>query len=190
MMKTKIILFSSLAKQSGKCNQFTFFNYFYCLNINNAYQMSVDSEKIKQHLCDSSRSLADLTANMIYDDITLLKPLLEVIWSDEDPWSNRASRIFSICCCRFPDLIKPYAAEIVKRLNGTQSEGVIRNMLLIFAEVPVKLSEKSKSILMNLCFDYLEGNTAVAIKVYSMEILYGLCHDYPDIMHELYSIIE
>jgi hypothetical protein len=63
-------------------------------------------------------------------------------------------------------------------------------MLKIFSEIKVRLSEGSRSILTNLCFDYLTGNTPVAIKVYSMEIIYRFYNDYPEIMQELYAIIE
>lgn len=75
-------------------------------------------------------------------------------------------------------------------MGNVKSEGVIRNMLKIFSETNIRLSESSRSILTNLCFDYLTGNTPVAIKVYSMEIIYRFCIDYPEIMQELYVIIE
>jgi hypothetical protein len=155
------------------------------LNVNTA-----DEDKFRELLCDSSRSIADLAASMIYDDPELLKPLLSLIWSDHDPWSNRASRVFSICCCRFPGLIRPYSTEIIKKMGKVRSEGVLRNMLKVFSETNVQLSEGNRSILINLCFDYLTGNMPVAIKVYSMEIIYRFCTDYPEIMQELYAIIE
>jgi hypothetical protein len=151
---------------------------------------TVDKDKFSELLCDSSRSLADLAASMICDDPELLKPLLSLIWSDHDPWSNRASRVFSICCCRFPGFMRPYSTEIIKKMGNVKSEGVLRNMLKIFSETNIKLSESSRSLLTNLCFDYLTGNTPVAIKVYSMEIIFRFCTDYPEIMQELYAIIE
>jgi len=152
--------------------------------------MQYTPEQLIQHLSDSGRKLADLTANMVYDDPELLKNLIKLMWLDKDPWSNRASRVVSICCCNFPEMVQPYAAGIVTKLGRVRSEGVIRNMLKIFAEVPVKLSEKSQSVLMNLCFDYLFGNPPVAIKVYSMEVLYSISRNYPDLLRELYEVID
>jgi hypothetical protein len=147
-------------------------------------------EIIMKQLPDSSRALVDLTANMVYDEPSLLKPLIEVSWLNQDPWSNRASRVVSVCCCRYPELLKPYPASIIQKFTTLNSEGVIRNYLKIFAEVPVKLTDKYKSILLNLCFDYLTKSYAVAIKVYSMEILYNLSDEIPDIKGELYNLIE
>jgi hypothetical protein len=148
------------------------------------------AEMIMQQLSDSSRALIDLTANMVYDEPSLLKPLIEVSWLNQDPWSNRASRVVSICCCRFPELLKPYASSIIQKFTTLSSEGVIRNYLKIFVEVPIKLSNKHKSILLNSCFDYLSKSYAVSIKVYSMEILCNLSDEIPDIKRELYNLIE
>jgi hypothetical protein len=148
------------------------------------------TEMIREHLSDSSRALVDLTANMVYEEPLLLKSLIEVSQLDHDPWSNRSSRVVSVCCCRFPELMTPYISSIIKKLAVLSSEGVIRNYLKIFAEVPVKLNNRNKSILLNLCFDYLLNAYAVAIKVYSMEILCNLSDEMPEIKRELYHVIE
>ncbi len=145
---------------------------------------------IKQHLADSSRVLAELTASMVYDNVELLKPLIEVSLLDEDPWSQRASRVIRICGCRFPELFRPHCSPILKRLNGIKSEGVVRNFLRIIEDNTIHLTKKDKSILLNLCFDYLTGNFSVALKVYSMQILYNLSLDIPEIGAELSRLIE
>jgi hypothetical protein len=148
------------------------------------------TEMIMQQLSDSSRVIIDLTASMVYDEPSLLNLLIEVAWMDRNPWSERASRVVCTCCCRFPELLKPFGAQIVQRLKKTRSEGVIRNFLKIMAEAPVKLTNKDKSVLLNLCFDFLTGNFAVSVKVFSMQILYNLSLEIPEIKRELYSIIE
>lgn len=148
------------------------------------------TEKIMLHLSDSSKKLAELTASMVYDEPNLLKPLIEVAWLDREPWSQRASRVVSICCCRFPELLKPYVSSIIRNLKDLKSEGPIRNFLKIFMEVPVELNNRNKSILLSLCFDYLSGHYAVGLKVYSMDILYRLSEEIPEIRRELYHIIE
>ena len=147
-------------------------------------------EYIKQQLFDSSRILADLTADMVYDNPDLLKLLLEVSWMDEVPWCQRASRVFAICCCRFPELVKPYASSIISKLGNQKSESVRRNLLKIFTEINIKLSQRDKSKLLNLCFDYLTGPYSIGVQVYSMDILYKLSLDYPEIQRELFEIIE
>lgn len=150
----------------------------------------VTPENLMTQLADSSRALADLTANMVFDAPGLLKPLLELSWSDKDPWSNRASRVISICVDRFPELIKPYISGMIKKLVHQRSEGVTRNFLKILSEIPLELSERDKSTLLNLSFNYLSSNSAVAIKVYAMQILYNLSYDLPEIKQELYHVID
>jgi hypothetical protein len=147
-------------------------------------------QQIKQQLHDSSRALADLTANMVYDNPSLLKLLVEVAHREKDPMAQRASHVVSICCCRFPELFKPFSARVVRDLKSLKSEGSLRNFLKIFAETPIHLSVRNKSLLLNHCFDYLTGPYPPSIKVYSMDILYHLGHEHPEIRRELYHIIE
>jgi hypothetical protein len=149
-----------------------------------------DVQDVKRLLADSSKKLADLTASMVYDNPPLLKLLIEVAWLDEDPWSQRASRVVSICCCRFPEMFQPHSSTIINRLKKVYAESVIRNFLKILAEIPVTLKERDKTLLLNLCFDYLSGNYAVSIKVYSMQILFNLSLEIPEIGVELCNILE
>jgi hypothetical protein len=149
-----------------------------------------DVQAAKKLLADSSRKLADLTASMVYDNPKLLKLLIEVSWLDEDPWSQRASRVVSICCNRFPEMFQPHCASIIKRLKKVHVESVIRNFLKILAEIPVTLKDRDTTQLLNLCFDYLTGNYTVAVKVYSMQILYNLSLEIPEIGVELCHILE
>lgn len=147
-------------------------------------------DKIREQLSDSSRLLADLTASMVYDNSALLKPLIELSYGDSGPLPQRASRVVSICCCRFPELFKPYCSDVIGNLESLHSEGARRNFLLILAETPVKLTKKDKSLLVNLGFDFMTGNFSIAVKVYSMEILYKLSLEMPEIGVELSNLIE
>jgi hypothetical protein len=148
------------------------------------------SNMLKEHLSDSGVFLAELTANMAVDDPSLLKPLIDLAFNDTDPWSQRASRVVAICSCRIPSLIKPFAKSLVRNMRSFRSEGVRRNFLKIFTEVPINLPVKEQGILMSLCFDYLNGENSVSVKVYSMEVLYLLSRDYPEIKEELRVVIE
>jgi len=148
-------------------------------------------DQVKLHLADSSRALADLTANMVYDEPELFNVLIDLSLTGEKLYAQRASRVVSICSSLFPELIKPHCSRIIRELKNLKVEGAIRNLLNIIAEVPLKLSGRDKSILVNLCFDYLvSGKYAVAIKVYSMQVLYNLSKEIPEIGEELTRILE
>ena len=153
--------------------------------------MDLKAERIREHLADSSRILADLTASMVYDNPALLKSLVEVSLSSGDPHAHRAARVVTICCLEFPEMLKPVSRMIISKLEGLRSYSVLRNYLKLYAEVPVNLSAREKAILMNGCFGYLtDSKVPVAVKVFSMEILNNLSAEFPDIGRELYNIVE
>ncbi len=149
------------------------------------------TEQVKLHLADSSRALADLTADMVYDEPELFDILIEVALSGEKQISSRASRIVSICSEKFPELLKPHTKRIIRELEHLKDEGVIRNFLKIISEVPLRFSHKDKSILVNQCFDYLvSGRYPVAIRVFGMQVLFNLSTDFPEIGQELARVLE
>ncbi len=150
----------------------------------------ISLQQVKEHLGDSSKKLADLTVNMIIDNPLLIEPLLEISCTESGPLSQRASRVLSIYFCRFPEMLKPYVSRIITELSKLKSEGSLRNFLKIFSEIPLSLGNKNKSILLNLCFDYLSGNCSIAVKAYSMDILYRFSAEIPEIKNELYHLIE
>jgi hypothetical protein len=152
--------------------------------------MKYPLSKIKEHLSDSGRKLADLTASMVYEDPTLIQPLLEVSWSDEYPWCQRASRVLWICSLQDPQLLQPHVSKIINRMGLQKSESVRRNFLKLFYDTDFKLSERDHSLLLDLCYDYLNGPFSIAVRVYSMDVLYKLTREIPEIQRELYAIIE
>lgn len=152
--------------------------------------MSYTPELLIEHLADSGKKLAELTASMVYDNLSLLQIVFDVMMMDKDPPAQRAAHVFSICCCNYPELFLPYRKKSVKRLAHLQSEGVKRNLLKIMAETLPEFEEKSQLRLMNTCFEFLNGTSSIAVKVYCMEVLYNLSLDFPDIVNELTGSIE
>jgi hypothetical protein len=142
-------------------------------------------------LGDSSKALSLLTASMVYEQPALFGIFIELALQDEKYYAERASRVIGICSHNFPELFKPYCSRVIAALNYLKSEGALRNFLKTLAEVPVKLTKKDKSILLNKCFDYLVSTGySIAVQVFSMQILYNLSDEIPEIGEELYRILE
>lgn len=142
-------------------------------------------------LGDSSKALSLLTASMVYVEPSLFGIFVELALKDEKYYAERASRVVSICSHRFPELFKPYSSLIIRELKNLRSEGAMRNLLKTIAEVPVRLSNKDKSMLINQCYDYLmSGKYPVAVHVFSMQILYNLSLEIPEIGEELFHILD
>ena len=142
-------------------------------------------------LGDSSRALSLLTASMVYEEPSLFNVFIELSLEDEKHYAERASRVICICSHRFPELFRPHCSRVIIALKRLKSEGAMRNLLKTLAEVPVKLSKKDKTILLNQCFDYLvSADYPVAVKVFSMQILYNMSIEIPEIGEELGRILE
>lgn len=148
-------------------------------------------EQARMQLGDSSRALSLLTASMVYDEPSLFGIFIELALLDEKYYAERASRVVCICSHKFPELFKPHCSRVISGLKNLRSEGAMRNFLKTLAEVPVKFTKNDKSILLNQCFDYLVSNDfPIAVQVFSMQILYNLSVEIPEIGEELCRILE
>jgi hypothetical protein len=148
-------------------------------------------EQARMQLGDSSKALTLLTAAMVYEETSLFSVFIDLALQDEKYYAERASRVVCVCSQNFPELFKPHCSRVISALKYLRSEGAMRNLLKTIAEVPVKLTKKDKAILLNQCFDYLVSNDyPIAVQVFSMQILYNLSCEIPEIGEELYRILE
>jgi hypothetical protein len=81
----------------------------------------------------------------------------------------------------------PVLTDIIESLKRLDNEGVQRCFLRIISLNDInKISAKHHGILADHCFNALRsGFSAIAIKAYSMEILYKLALIYPELANEL-----
>lgn len=148
-------------------------------------------QSIKEQFPDSSRSVADIAVQLIYDNPGLFCDIADLCLGGEMPYASRAARAIAICSIERPDLFLPMRKTFIRALNKTKNEAVIRNLLKIYTEIPITFNEDEKSVLMNRCFEYLNSNEMpVAIQVYSMDVLFRLSSDYPEIGFAMYSILD
>lgn len=147
--------------------------------------------QLKEQLADSSRAVADMTAHMVCENPELFSALLQIALSEEMPYAPRAARVVTICSLQIPRIMFPYRNKIIRSMAHMQNEGVIRNLLKMYAEIAVSYTKTEREALMNLCFDKLtDPNMPVAIKIFCMQVLYNISLKEPDIGNELYHIIE
>ena len=89
-------------------------------------------------------------------------------------------------------MINPYLGDIVEKLNSLDNESTQRSFLRIVSLTDIsRLSLKHHGILADHCFKALNsGFSAIAIKAYSMEIIYRLALIYPELANELSASIS
>ncbi len=135
---------------------------------------------------------AEWVAASAIDNPVIFRRLIEFSFSPDKKLAFRASWSLTKVCDRFPELITPYISQIIEALNNLENESAERSFLRIISMSDLsRFSSKHQGILADHCFTALKsGFSAIAIKAYSMEILYRLSLIYPDLALELAASIK
>lgn len=140
----------------------------------------------------TDRREAEWVATSATDNPEIFRKLLEYSYHSNRKLAFRASWILSKVCDNNPELIYPHLKGIIKSLQKIDNESTERSFLRILSLADLnKVGEECHGILAYHCFNALRSAfSAIAIKAYSMEIIYQLALIYPDLAHELSSTIS
>jgi hypothetical protein len=142
-------------------------------------------------LPDSLRHTADLAAQFVLDHPETFQEFIDASLAQEYPISMRASRVVYLCSVSSPELIRPWLQEILGSLPFLTDRSVIRNFLHIFDNFIPELSEDNLGLLLSYCFDNMEKPSgSIAIRAYSLKLLYLISQRIPDIKPEVLSIMR
>jgi 8-oxo-dGTP diphosphatase len=130
---------------------------------------------------------AEWMASSAVDNPALFRKMLEYSMSGDRKLAFRASWILSKACDIKPCIVYPYLSGIIELLGKTDNESVLRSFLRIISlSDHGRISPTDHGRLAEFSFRSLNsGNSAIAIKAYSMEILYRLTLIYPEFAAEL-----
>jgi 8-oxo-dGTP diphosphatase len=130
---------------------------------------------------------AEWVAISAIENPAIFLKLFEYSHSDDKKLAFRASWTLTKVCDKFPAIIDPYLSQMVATLSKIDNESTLRSFLRIISlSETEKIDTKKHGILADFCFDVLKsGYSAVAVKAYSMEILYRLSVIYPELANEL-----
>lgn len=151
-------------------------------------------EKDLQSMINSMMSMqeAEWLAASAGENPVLFRKLFDYSFSPEKKLAFRASWTLSKVTDKYPDLIRPYLSKITESLNRIENEAVQRSFMRILSFADLRLlDQKQHGVLADHCFRALNsGFSAIAIKAYSMEIIYRLALIYPELAHELAASIS
>jgi hypothetical protein len=118
------------------------------------------------------------------------KILMQCFLSNEYRLAQRAAWSVSWAAKKNPLLINRYIRDLVAQLSRKDvHNAVIRNSVRILQQI--EIPESLQGELMNNCFNFIESpTTPIAIKAFSLTILFNLSKKYPEIKNELKLIIE
>jgi len=146
--------------------------------------MNLEAEILKADFKDQ----AVFVAEEINADQEKFAQLMELFFSNDTRTCQRAAWVVSHCAEKNPQQLMPYLERIIKNMYNKISNATKRNSVRVlqFVEIPERLWGET----IEICFRYLNGNEAVAIKVFSMTVLYNLSQQVPEISEELKINIE
>jgi 8-oxo-dGTP diphosphatase len=139
-----------------------------------------------------SKKEAEWVATSAIENPAIFNKLLEYSGSSDKKLAFRASWTLTKVCDRIPELIYPYLPQIVENIGNIDNESTLRSFLRIISlSDPGELNIRQHGLLTDFCFRILNsGFSAIAVKAYSMEILYKLSIIYPELANELAASIR
>ena len=148
--------------------------------------MNLREEILREH----SKAQAKKLAAWIGDHASRFNELIALFLHDEYRVVQRAAWIVSTVAEKHPGLIAPHLEELVGRVEEPRLPvAVKRNVMRVLQHIPIP--EALHGQVMNIAFRQLETpDEAVAVRVFSMQVLANLAVIYPDIKGELRIIIE
>jgi len=157
-------------------------------NHNKSIPGSTENEEL-QAMVNRMMSMqeAEWVATSAIENPAIFDKLLDYSFSDDNKLAFRASWTLTKVCDKYPELIYPHLGMIIEALENLESESTMRSFLRIISLSDMeRISEKHHGILADKCFSLLRsGFSAIAVKAYSMEILYRLVLKYPELRNEL-----
>jgi 8-oxo-dGTP diphosphatase len=131
-------------------------------------------------------------ATSAIENPAIFRKLLDYSYSEDKRLAFRSSWTLSKVCDKYPELIYPYLAGMVENVDKLDNESTQRSFLRIISMSDMgRLTNKHHGILAEHCFNALRsGYSAIAIKAYSMEVLYKLAVIYPELAYELSATVN
>jgi hypothetical protein len=135
---------------------------------------------------------AERIASSAAADPQIIFNLIEYSFSDDKKLAFRSSWTLTKVYDRFPEMIYPHLNRLSESLPALTSESAQRAFLRIISISDLnKTDVKYHGTLADFCFQSLMSRfSAIAVKAYSMEILYRLTAIYPELKNELLTTIN
>ena len=162
-----------------------------------------DIEKVThilQSIRNAERRFRDRAASYFIAEPALLPTLINFITHEKEQLADRACWTLELVCIHQPDLLCPFTDKIADQLQDCGSDrqrrplGKICSLLstpvTAFQEPWCNLSESAVEKLVSWGFEQLIEERPVAVKVFSMQILFNLRNRKSWIRNELQLILQ
>jgi len=126
--------------------------------------------------------------NIVLRDPSLVEELMRSYFMHTDRLGMMASWIVAYVARKDHTLIEPYYAKMLAHLNKDMHNGILRNTIRIFEDVPIP--KKIQSKLYEICLDYIsDTKMPMAVAAFSMTTAMRIAKPYPELRDELKEIL-
>ncbi len=134
----------------------------------------------------------DLISDSAIESHQVLRVLFDYSLSDDTTLAFRSAYSLVKVSEKKKGLLKDYYGRMIEAMPSLSNESVIRSYLNILISAGVDgLNDREQGILADCCFNWLNNTkSAIAIKAYTMEIIYQLSEIYPELSVELVASIK
>lgn len=139
-----------------------------------------------------SRANADYILEHVLEDKRRVRTLMDAFLKGEYRVVQRSAMIVGDLGRAEPAWLKPWHAAMLAAADPAPHPAVSRCVMRYFSELPLSaIGEEDRGPLLDLAYRLLENPAeAVAIRVFSMTVVFNFCALYPELKDELRGIIE
>ncbi len=117
--------------------------------------------------------------------------LMELFLADEYRVTQRAAMAVGHAADRHPQLIKKHLKSLLENLRKPEIHDAIKRNTVRLFDKHFDLPEELMGMAAEICFNYLDDpQEAVAIRAFSMGVLYKICQLEPELGNELIMVLE
>ncbi|HRI04497.1 MAG TPA: hypothetical protein PLL77_12205 [Pyrinomonadaceae bacterium] len=143
--------------------------------------MNLRDEILGEHSKRRTRKITD----WVGDDPVRFAELMDLFLGNVYRITQRAGWPLSNCVEKYPDLIKPYFAKLLKQLERDDVHNAVRRnvvRILQFVEIPKRYQGR----VFDVCYSLLDDpSETVAVRCFSLSVAANLAKDSPELLDEL-----
>lgn len=139
---------------------------------------------------EHSKTVTLAVVSYIGRDKKRFRELMTILLDGEYRLTQRAAWPLSHVAIEHPELIAPYYAKLIQKLESpNEHPAIARNILRIFQECPVP--EKHWGSLIDICFKFIMSETKpAAIRAFAITVASRICRHFPELRNELILMLR
>ncbi len=138
---------------------------------------------------EHSRAATDAILNEIHNNPAIIHELMACFFSSDLRICQRASWAVGDLGEKYPELVVPYLAIMIKNLEHPKHDAIIRNTVRTWQSM--EIPDEHQGDIYEICFNYIiDPKIPIASRAFSMTVCANICKKIPELKDELLMAIE